>query len=298
MTGYSYLGTTIQISCPPRQYDQQKKCFTHPYHAFLYSTGTMNDLGTLGGHYSQGNAVNRTGEVAGQSDTKNGGRDAALWTGKATVDLGALGPLAGWESSATGINDSGQVVGWWGFNPGRHAWLYSNGTITDLPEPSFATATGATGCAAIAINNNGQIVGTCDDASSDLHAVLWQNGTATDLGTLGGLQASAAAINNLGQVAGWAATSTGATHGFLYSNGTMADLGISLFPAAINGNGVIVGGDQVYSGGTLQNLNNLIPPGSPYQIQSATAISDNGQIVVDAYDTATYQTHALLLTPG
>jgi hypothetical protein len=28
------------------------------------------------------------------------------------------------------------------------------------------------------------------------------------------------------------------------------------------------------------------------------AINDNGQIVADAYDTATYQTHALLLTPN
>jgi hypothetical protein len=42
----------------------------------------------------------------------------------------------------------------------------------------------------------------------------------------------------------------------------------------------------------------LIPAGTPYQIQYANAISDNGQIVADAYDTATYQTHALLLTPN
>jgi hypothetical protein len=77
----------------------------------------------------------------------------------------------------------------------------------------------------------------------------------------------------------------------------MTDLGLNFFPAAINDNGVIVGGDQIYSGGTLQNLNNLIPVGSPYQIQYANAINDQGQIVADAYDTATNQGHALLLTP-
>jgi probable HAF family extracellular repeat protein len=60
---------------------------------------------------------------------------------------------------------------------------------------------------------------------------------------------------------------------------------------------VIVGGPFVYNG-TLQNLNNLIPQGSPYQIQSATGINDHGQIVANAVDSATGQTHALLLNPS
>jgi probable HAF family extracellular repeat protein len=34
------------------------------------------------------------------------------------------------------------------------------------------------------------------------HAVLWQNGTVTDLGTLGGLKSTPAVINNNGQIAG------------------------------------------------------------------------------------------------
>ncbi len=84
----------------------------------------------------------------------------------------------------------------------------------------------------------------------------------------------------------------------MYSNGTMTDLGLNFFTAAVNDHDVIVGNDLIYSGGTLQNLNSLIPAGSPYQIQYATAINDNGQIVANAYDTATYQTHALLLTPS
>jgi hypothetical protein len=77
----------------------------------------------------------------------------------------------------------------------------------------------------------------------------------------------------------------------------MTDLGLNFFPAAVNDSGVAVGNDEIYIGGTVQNLNNLIPAGSPYQIQYATAINDNGQIVADAYDTVTYQTHALLLSP-
>ena len=78
----------------------------------------------------------------------------------------------------------------------------------------------------------------------------------------------------------------------------MTDLGPNFSPAAVNASGVIGGGQFVYRTGTLQNLNNLIPGGSGYQIQNATGINDNGQIVANATDSATGQTHALLLNPS
>jgi hypothetical protein len=78
----------------------------------------------------------------------------------------------------------------------------------------------------------------------------------------------------------------------VWSNGTMTDLGLNFFPSAINDNGVIIGGDQIYSGGTLQNLSNLIPANSGYTITNAVAINGNGQIL--AQDGGT----ALLLTPN
>ena len=148
--------------------------------------------------------------------------------------------------------------------------------------------------AAVAINNNGQILGNCFLNT----AVVWTNDAPTVLPTLGGGSATGTAINNNGQVVGTSQTSTGAEDGFLWSNGTMTDLGSNFSPAAVNDSGVIVGGQFVYSNGTLQNLNNLIPAGSPYQIESATGINNNGQIVANATDTATGQTHALLLNPS
>jgi probable HAF family extracellular repeat protein len=296
VTGTSYLSTLVPTpSCPPVYGNTKKTCVEHPWHAFLYSNGQMTDLGTVGGgDFSGGNAINLSGQVVGGSATNNGGSDAFLWNGKKMIDLGQQAPLNGSDSGATGINDSGQVVGTYGTSDPMHAFLYSNGTITALPEPSFA---GGAGCQADAINNTGQIAGACLDTSGNAHLMLWHNGTVTDLGTLGtpgsATFTQAVSINNNGQIAGTVFTGGGVSEGFLYSNGTLTNLG-SFLAASINDNGVMVGGPSIDSGGTVQNLNTLIPAGSGYQIQNATAINDNGQIVANT----TGQTHALLLTPG
>jgi probable HAF family extracellular repeat protein len=300
VTGYSYLSTLVQdpAGCPPN-YPNPKKCVEHPWHAFLYGSGQMTDLGTVGGgDFSVGSAVNRSGQVAGGSATNNGGNAAFVWNGKKMIDLGQQAPLNGSNSGANGINDSGQVVGQYGTGSTQHAFLYSNGTMTGLPEPGF---TGPNGCVADAINNTGQIAGACADTTGATHLVLWRNGAVTDLGTLSPAGSysftQAVSINNNGQIAGTVFIEGGTTEGFLYSNGTITNLG-SFLAAAINDNGVMVGGDQIDTGGTVQNLNTLIPAGSGYQIESATGINDNGQIVANATDTATGQTHALLLTPS
>jgi probable HAF family extracellular repeat protein len=315
VTGYSFTSTAVAEPCPGH-YKPPRTCHFYPQHAFLWSNGTMTDLGTLGGpdQGSSGSAINRSGEVAGTAGVtgtaKTNGTHAALWTGTTTVDLGALAPLSsGSWSVANGINDSGQVVGYWAasestINTAAHPWLYSNGKMTSLPEPGGLTTPS---CHADMINNSGQIIGNCSNAGSNLQAVLWQNGTVTTLGMLGGLQVTQlTGISNNGQIAGWGTTSTGATHGFLDSNGTVTDLG-SFLPFALNDNGVMIGSDDtgaalIDSGGTVQNLQNLIPAKSGYELGGGVAINDNGQIVAETTTTETDPTttggHAVLLTPN
>jgi probable HAF family extracellular repeat protein len=149
------------------------------------------------------------------------------------------------------------------------------------------------------INGAGEVVGSGDNSQSYERACKYQNGVMTDLGTLGGPQASATAINAHGQIVGFAQTGTDADHGFLDTGGKMTDLGLNIFPNAINDSATIVGagpgGPVIDSGGTIRNLNNLAPAG--FTLTTVVGINDNGQIVANGSN-GSGQTHAFLLTPS
>ena len=76
---------------------------------------------------------------------------------------------------------------------------------------------------AVAVNNNGQVVGLSDTTASvsPNHAFSWTAaGGMVDLGTLGGANSSAYAVNDNGQVVGTADTATdsgGFTHAFSWT---------------------------------------------------------------------------------
>jgi probable HAF family extracellular repeat protein len=280
-------------------------------HAFLYSNGSMTDLGTLvsGGRCSYGWDINTSGQVVGQvmpGDMYH----AFLYSNGVMTDLGTLG---GFNSYANGINNNGQVVGESDLaNGADHAFLYSNGVMTDLGILGGGTYSKASG-----INASGQVTGCAYTASNVYqHAFLYNNGVMTDLGTLpGGSESWGQRINASGQVVGVALTSSGADHAFLYSNGVMTDLGTlgsgdwdygaGSYAWGLNDSGQVVGDSQdingeehafLYSNGVMTDLNTLVPV-SRWTLESAQAINDSGQIVGDMYNGSTAQYHAFLLTP-
>jgi probable HAF family extracellular repeat protein len=270
-------------------------------HAFLYSNGVKQDLGTIGGvtgAFSIATALNNSGQVVGNSNVTSVGIHAFLYSNGAMRDLGTLG---GAFSNATGINNAGQVAGFAEHNPASltsHAFLYSGGVLHDLGTLGGSVSN------AFGINDAGQVVGRSTiRGDTDIHAFLYSNGVMQDLGTLpGAINSVAYAINNLGQVVGYAG------HAFLYVNGVLHDLGTlggnASTALALNDSGAVVGwannaaGAQrafLYSGGALVDLNSLLPPGSGWELLEATGINDSGQIVGNGVING--QTHGFLLSP-
>jgi probable HAF family extracellular repeat protein len=291
VTGYSGTPKTVEGGCSLRF----RPCPTHVTHAFLWQAGTMTDLGTLGGNYSQGNGINNLGEVVGTAQLKSGSSEAFLYRNGKMTGIGSF--------SAAAINDLGVIAGSEGIPGEGHtdAVIWQNGKITDL---GLLPGEGGIYTDAAGINRVDEVAGSGDNRESMERAWVWRNGTMTDIGTLGGPQAAAYAINNAGQIVGFAQTSTDADHGYVYQNGKMTDLGLNVFPYAINNKGVIVGSGGcgaaiIVTGGVCQNLQNLIPANSGYNLMEAKGINDNGQIIAYAQPQSfqTNPVHAVLLTP-
>src|SRR5947207_10591748 len=76
--------------------------------AFVYSAGTMTDLGTLGGTVSIGQAINASGWVTGYSTRADGSYRAFVWSAGTMVELPTLGAPYG---AGYALNDLGQVAG-------------------------------------------------------------------------------------------------------------------------------------------------------------------------------------------
>jgi probable HAF family extracellular repeat protein len=150
----------------------------------------------LGGGFSAASDINNAGQVVGQTRLSPHAvnTQAALWNGTTLTDLGSL--TGHRSSTATGINDAGQIVGCAGPDPyNYHAFLWSGATATDLGPP-------LEGSCASDINNAGQIVGNTEHGPA-----LWNGTTRVDLNSA--ISAAVTSKVSLGAVAinddGWIA---------------------------------------------------------------------------------------------
>ena len=234
----TYIDEVIAANTPQPQSSARPQ--SHPLTAARIREGVVGlaysliDLGTLGGSPTTAHGINNLGQVVGESATgrlSDGPiRHAFLWEAGYMTDLG---PPAG---VAYAINDAGEVAGVHRY-PDRHteSFRYTSGTaMASIPEGRVS-----------AINNTGQVVGGIPSGS----AFLWNAGTLTYLGTLGGTGSQAYAINDLGQIAGSAYMSgNSAMHSFLWNGAGLMDLGTlggtNSVAFGINNAGQIVGSSQ------------------------------------------------------
>jgi probable HAF family extracellular repeat protein len=207
-------------------------------HGFLWNRGTLSDLGLLVSgdlaNFSQSFSMNEDNNCAGISTfNATGDSDeplfkAVLWKfrDQAAPELIDLGTLGGKQSLAHCINNRDQVVGW-----ALNQTAATPNIWAGYPWP-FGT---------------------------QQRAILWENGTKQDLGTLGGPSAWAIEINDRGQIIGQSYTGVDdgverrlgeevwsrPIAGFVWENGNMVDLGniggTFMLPIRINNQGQVIG---------------------------------------------------------
>jgi probable HAF family extracellular repeat protein len=246
---------------------------------FFWQGGVLTPLPTLGGNNASVGPINNLGEVAGFAE--NDTRDPACPN---EMSPGGTGPQ---------VLDYEAVV--WGPRQGQTRVL--------RPFP------GDTVGMALWLNDLGQAVGatgTCANSALPplafgAHAVLWErDGSVRDLGNLGSKAVNIAfSINNLGQVVGFSSltdqsTPFDGTHAFLWTRetGKMRDLGTLSGDAVSGGESINDKGDVVglsfdhegnprpflWRNGSLFDLNDLVPAGTPLYLLGAFSINFRGEI--------------------
>ena len=251
--------------------------------AFLWDQESgMQDLGTLGtGTDARATLINDKGQVVGISYTSQAPGACAQFslaftTGTFIWDrqggIRDLGNLGGTCTIPTNLSNKGLVTGF-SFLAGdsyNHGFLWESGTLRDL-----GNTLGGNNTVANSLNENGDSVGFASlegDASS--HAILWKHdGDIVDLGTVGDDPCSTAwAINAHMQVVG-------------FSTPVLSDCG------AFDDSRPFL-----WEGGSMVDLNALVPPGSQLSLVYAYSINDRGEIAGNGFDVSGIE-RAFVLIP-
>jgi probable HAF family extracellular repeat protein len=212
--GEDFCGFGTQLVCPP----------------FLWEKGVMTPLPTLGGTSGEARQINNRGQIVGNAET--GTLDPTcppevnpIFSFKPVLwEKGEIQEFPTFPDSTLGqahsINDRGQAVGLTGVCTGfLHAVLWDHGTLTDLGNLGEFQL-----LSPIAINNRTQVAGVAFSPVTTT-AFLWENGVATNLGTLpGDFSSRANWINSKGQVVGGSCDIAFNCRGFLWQNAVMTDL--------------------------------------------------------------------------
>ncbi len=208
------------------------------------------------------------------------------------------------NTSPTGINNEGQIVGWYqGGSSSYYGFVYSGGSYTN-----FYGDNGTPFTFALGINDEGQVVGEYNTGSSE-RAFLYSGSSYTTIeGPQGAISSNATGINDVGQILGNYSDSNNYGRGFIYSGGTYTIINDPLagpengtVVAGINEGGQIVGNYAdsnnvengfLYSGGNYTTIDD--PLGTSTVAQG---INDLGQIVGSYFDSNGVQ-HGFLYSNG
>jgi probable HAF family extracellular repeat protein len=298
-TGYAQTVTSVDVSVVVAEKSPLGQMLAHEIATNGTSIVTLDTPGGLAPARAEQSIATLTIESFG-----NGGAAAAQ-----KYFIADLGTLGGTASFAYALNDFGQVVGESEIpgNASTHAFLYSNGKMTDLYPLNSQTlqTVGPSG-----INDAGQIASGAIVGSVYAPVIFnSRTGALTPIGSLGGVTSYgfngvATSINIVGNAVGYSYIDSVTRHAFLYSNNGINDIGsFGGYSAAmaINDVGVIVGfaSDQsngvahafVYTDGVMTDIH-------PATESYALDVNNLGQVVGQFLTADQSAFHAFLYSHG
>jgi len=228
---------------------------TPPRHALLISDGNFIPLapGTiLATHFSEAFKSNDRGDVVGEFAGDDGFVHGFFFSNGALTTLDFPGAS---DTMATGINESGTVVGFWDIVDAfgnvivDHGFTWKDGQFSQVDFP------GAADTAVFGINARGDLVGGWDSGitSPFEHGFVISHKSATSFDVPGATVTQADDINASGDIAGAYIDAAGGEHGFLLAGTTFTTID---FPGAqlsavwgINSAGQMVGNYRLVPNG-------------------------------------------------
>jgi probable HAF family extracellular repeat protein len=275
----------------------------------VFDLGALTDIPD--GSSAAVGGMNASGHVA-LTNASGGAYHGFRFSGGTSTDLGTLG---GAESTAAGINKSGQIVGRSTTTTGvQHAYIWTpggTGGVVGNPQMKDLNPT-AIASEAVAINTSGQVTGfvtipASGNKTTD-RAFRYTAGTMTQLPLPAGTFSASYGygINDAGKVVGEAYGPANIGQGFLYNGTTSVEIGDlgggGSTPLAINNNDRAVGYSStaggvdhafVFASGTMTDLGTL---GGHYSY--AKAINNTNQIVGGSFTDSSDSTYHAFSSDG
>jgi probable HAF family extracellular repeat protein len=254
--------------------------------------------------------INDSGVAVGTWTDSSGATHAYLWTANDSFqDLSVM--LDGTQSWGADINNDGVVVGTVELSPpSAYPRVYRSFIYSPNGSPQIRYLGGLQGypsSSAAAVNNNGQVVGTCyDEQGINYKPFLYANGQVQDFSGLENV--CAFDINDSQTIIGCqGSVSSGETSSgmFIWSEGVSTPIPINGFAYAINIQGLVTGSAMypngqnygfLYRAGVVFDLNN-ITSGAPVHIYGADDINDYGHIIAWGLTSDYSAGYDLLLVP-
>lgn len=300
------LFAALVLSVRPAAQEQQQKADKTQHY-------TVQDLGTLGGTFSEAGGINNDGMVEGFSTLPGDTVERAFLWQKRTgmIDLGTLGGPnsdasarpseegeVGGESDTSITDPLGEDFCGYGTNLICLPFLWRHGVMIPLP------TLGGNNGSANGINDRDEVVGTAENTTTDptcapypeIKPVIWRKGHVHELPTFrGDPDGVTLAINDRGEAVGVSGDCFHVLHALLWRNGKAIDLGSlggtrNHYATDINNRGQVVGfsdllGDTtrhafLWQNGVMTDLGTL----SGDIRSSGLGINSKGQVVGGSSD--------------